>query len=58
MNGNEILEARQKMGLTIKQMADKLGIHRDTYSKWERGVQKMPAIGSTAIRWMMNGKVD
>ena len=58
MSGNEILEARQKMGLTIKQMADKLGIHRDTYSKWERGVQKMPAIGATAIRWMLNGKVD
>jgi len=38
--------------------ADKLGIHRDTYSKWERGVQKMPAIGATAIRWLVNGKVD
>ena len=58
MNGNEILEARQKMGLTIKQMADKLGIHRDTYSKWERGVQKIPAVGVTAIRWLVNGKVD
>jgi len=54
----EILEARQALGLTVQQMADKLGIHRDTYSKWERGVQKMPAIGATAIRWLVNGKVD
>ena len=54
----EILEARQSLGLTVQQMADKLGIHRDTYSKWERGVQKMPAIGATAIRWLVNGKVD
>ena len=54
----ELLEARQKLGLTVQQMADKLGIHRDTYSKWERGVQKMPAIGATAIRWLVNGKVD
>jgi len=54
----DILEARQKLGLTVQQMADMLGIHRDTYSKWERGVQKIPAIGATAIRWLVNGKVD
>lgn len=54
----EILEARQSLGLTVQQMADKLGVHRDTYSKWERGVQKIPAIGATAIRWLLNGKVD
>ena len=54
----DILEARQKLGLTVQQMADMLGVHRDTYSKWERGVQKIPAIGATAIRWLVNGKVD
>ena len=58
MSNLDILEARQKLGLTVQQMADMLGIHRDTYSKWERGVQKMPAIGATAIRWLVNGKVD
>ena len=58
MSKLELLEARQKLGLTVQQMADRLGVHRDTYSKWERGVQKMPAIGATAIRWLANGKVD
>ena len=58
MSKLEILEARQSLGLTVQQMADRLGVHRDTYSKWERGVQKMPAIGATAIRWLANGKVD
>ena len=58
MSNLDILEARQKLGLTVQQMADMLGIHRDTYSKWERGVQKIPAIGATAIRWLVNGKVD
>ena len=58
MSKLELLEARQKLGLTVQQMADRLGVHRDTYSKWERGVQKMPAIGATAIRWLVNGKVD
>ena len=58
MTNEQVKRARLTLGLTVQQMADKLGVHRDTYSKWERGVQKMPAIGSTAIRWMMNGKVD
>lgn len=58
MNGNDIFVARQKLRLSVKQMADRLGVHRDTYSKWERGVQKIPAIGATAIRWLANGKVD
>lgn len=58
MKKENILKARIELGLTVKDMAVKLGVHRDTYSKWERGVQKMPAIGATAIRWMLNGKVD
>jgi len=58
LSNQEIREARLSLGLTVQQMADMLGVHRDTYSKWERGVQKMPAIGATAIRWLVNGKVD
>ena len=58
MTNEQVKRARLTLGLTVQQMADKLGVHRDTYSKWERGVQKMPAIGETAIRWMLNGKVD
>ena len=58
MTHEEIAKARASLGLSIKQMAGRLGVHRDTYSKWERGVQKMPAIGATAIRWLVNGKVD
>lgn len=58
MTNEQVKRARLTLGLTVQQMADKLGVHRDTYSKWERGVQKMPAIGATAIMWMLNGKVD
>ena len=39
-------------------MADKLGVHRETYSQWERGRRELPAIGATAIRWLVAGKVD
>ena len=58
MTNEQVKRARLALGLTVQQMADMLGIHRDTYSKWERGVQKIPAIGATAIRWLVNGKVD
>ena len=58
MTNEQVKRARLALGLTVQQMADMLGIHRDTYSKWERGVQKIPAIGATAIRWLANGKVD
>ena len=58
MTNEQVKRVRLTLGLTVQQMADKLGVHRDTYSKWERGVQKMPAIGATAIRWLVNGRVD
>lgn len=58
MTNEQVKRARLALGLTVQQMADMLGIHRDTYSKWERGVQKIPAIGATAIRWLVNGRVD
>ena len=58
MTNEQVKRARLTLGLTVQQMADMLGIHRDTYSKWERGAQKIPAIGATAIRWLVNGRVD
>lgn len=58
MTNEQVKRARLTLGLTVQQMADKLGVHRDTYSKWERGVQKIPAVGATAIRWLINGKLD
>lgn len=58
MTSNEIKAARQSIGLTIQQMADRLGVDRDTYSQWERGRRTLPAIGITAIRWLVAGKVD
>lgn len=57
MTTNEIKAARQSLGLTIQQMADRLGVDRDTYSQWERGRRKLPAIGVTAIRWLATGKI-
>ena len=47
------LQARQALGLNIKQMAACLGVHRDTYGKWERGEQSPPAIAESHIRLLI-----
>ena len=42
-------EARLRLGLNQKQMASAMGIHRQTWIKWERGERKP---NNAAIRLM------
>ena len=58
MTAEQIKQARLTLGFSIQEMADRLGVDRDTYSKWERGERKLPAVGITAMRWLVAGKVD
>lgn len=37
MNASELKEARLRLGLNIQQMSDAMGVHRSTWTKWERG---------------------
>lgn len=53
MTSSEILEARQELGLNIKTMARCLGVHRDTYGKWERGEQSAPAVAINHIKLLV-----
>ena len=53
----EIKQARQQLGLSVNAMAQRLGIDRNTYGKWERGEQRAPAIAATAIRWLVAGRI-
>lgn len=57
MTPAEIKQARQSLGLSVNTMAQRLGIDRNTYGKWERGEQRAPAIAATAIRWLVAGRV-
>ena len=57
MNADQIKQARQQLGLSVNAMAQRLGIDRNTYGKWERGEQRAPAIAATAIRWLVAGRV-
>lgn len=57
MTPAEILQARQSLRLSVNAMAQRLGIDRNTYGKWERGEQRAPAIAATAIKWLVAGRI-
>lgn len=38
--GERLTELRNKLGLSQEQMADKLGVKRSTYAKWEKDINK------------------
>lgn len=57
MNAEQLKQARQQLGLSVNAMAQRLGIDRNTYGKWERGEQRAPAIAATAIRWLVAGRI-
>lgn len=53
MNGPQIKQARQRLGLNVATMARALGVHRDTYSKWERSAQRAPAVAVRLIATLL-----
>jgi len=46
-------EARKELGVSQAGMARLLGVHRQTWVKWERGEQSPPAVAVTAIRMLV-----
>ena len=49
MTSQQVIEAREYLGLTIAQMVKILGVNRRTYTKWEDGSRKISAIGAAFI---------
>lgn len=49
----ELKSIRLSFGLSQADFAQLLGIHLQTWCKWERGVQKQPAIADTALRLLI-----
>ena len=43
MKNYDLIWARDWAGLTQAEAAEKIGVHRDTFSRWEIGARKMPA---------------
>lgn len=40
MTAEEIRALRKALGLTQRQLADKVGVHESAVSQWERGARK------------------
>ena len=48
-------ETRELFDLGVGEMATLMGVHRETYGKWERGAQRMPNVARrlcAVLRWM------
>ena len=58
MTTDQIKQARQQLGLTQQGLADKLGIKLAKLRNWEQGRNAVSDEAVTAIRWLVNGKVD
>ena len=56
MTSAELKEARLRLGLTQKQMADALATPFRTYQDWERGVSRIPGTVAMAIQWVVAAK--
>ncbi|MDE9477042.1 helix-turn-helix transcriptional regulator [Xenorhabdus bovienii] len=50
---NAVNEAREKLGLSVSEMARILGVHRNNVDQWCRGERNPPAIALTAIAMMV-----
>ena len=58
MTQEQLKQARQMLGLTQQGLADKLGIKLAKLRNWEQGRNSVSDEAVTAIRWLVNGKVD
>lgn len=51
LSGNEVLQIRQKLGMTQREMAYRLGVSENTYRRWER--QGATPVASRALEAMV-----
>ena len=58
MTKEQLKQARQQLGLTQQWFADRLGIKLAKLRNWEQGRNAVSDEAVTAIRWLVNGKVD
>jgi transcriptional regulator with XRE-family HTH domain len=50
VTGKELRDYREKLGLTQKELADKLGVAMNTVSRWELEERKIPEFLSLALK--------
>lgn len=58
MTPEELKQARQSLGLTIVQLAERLDVHWTSVSRWENGRQRIPQIVALAVAQLARQLVD
>lgn len=53
MTDEQIKEARESLGMNQSEIARAMGVHRVTYTKWERGENRVTASPETSIRMLL-----
>jgi DNA-binding transcriptional regulator YiaG len=57
MTPDQIKQARRELGFTQQDLAGKLGIKLAKLRNWEQGRNAISDEGSTAIKWLLAGKI-
>ena len=52
MTGRQLQRIRERLGWSQARLAEALGVHPMTVSKWERGVQPISEMAALAIRFL------
>ena len=55
MTGNEVREARRVLALTQAELAERLGVHALTVSRWERSASPVPEMAARLLAILTTG---
>lgn len=53
MTATQLRHLRERRDWSQERLAEAIGVHPMTVSKWERGVQPVPAMAAIAIRCLV-----
>lgn len=52
MTGQEFAALRKAVRLSSQGLAEAMGVHKTTVSRWERGHLAIPTLAALALRWL------
>jgi transcriptional regulator with XRE-family HTH domain len=58
MSNRELLKIRKRLGLTQKQLAEKIGVRSNTIARWERGEVKISEPVSKLIHMIAQAETE
>ena len=50
MTGKDVKKIRESNGFTVTRLAEEIGVHHSTVSRWESGISPISALAEKALR--------